>query len=356
MNACAKVHDGGDDVAMKKTGLTVGCLVLAGSVAWADPQEHTVTLPGTASAAGAAWKPSLKIQEQKSGSGERPVLYVHGFTFPSSLSVFWKLDGRSWADALNEAGFSVWGFDLAGYGGSERYPEMNAASPRQGPPLGAPQDAAEQIARVVSHILEQTKAGRVSIVAHSIGTIPVGLFASRHPDQVERIVFFGPAARRQLEVLPNGLPSSSAGLPQWRLVTVKDQFDRFVLEVPAGHKPVLPDRHFQPWAHAYLATDPTSSTRGPASVRVPNGPLAGLIDAWTGKLAYDPAGIKSPLLVVRGEWDTLSTGEDARWLLSAATASPEKKYVEVPEATHLMLLEENRHALYRATNAFLLGR
>jgi pimeloyl-ACP methyl ester carboxylesterase len=345
-------------MAMTKNGLmvTVGFLLLAGSVAFANSRERTVTLPGTASAIGATWEPSLMVREQKSRDGDRPVLYVHGFTFPSSLSVFWKFDGRSWADALNEAGFSVWGFDLAGYGGSERYPEMETASPRPGPPLGAPPDAAEQIARVVSYILAQTKADRVSIVAHSIGTIPVGLFATRHPDQIERLVFFGPATQRKLERLPSGLPSSSADLPQWRFVTVKNQYDRFVLEVPAGHEPVLLHRHFQPWAQAYLASDPTSSMREPASVRVPNGPLAALIDAWTGMLAYDPAGIESPLLVIRGEWDTLNTELDARWLLSAATASPEKKYVEVAEATHLMLLEENREVLYRATNEFLLGR
>jgi alpha-beta hydrolase superfamily lysophospholipase len=91
-------------------------------------------------------------------------------------------------------------------------------------------------------------------------------------------------------------------------------------------------------------------------VKVPNGALAGLIDAWTGQLAYDPAGIKSPLLVVRGEWDNLSTEADARWLLTTATSSPEKKYVRVAEATHLMLLEKNRNVLYHATNEFLLGR
>jgi pimeloyl-ACP methyl ester carboxylesterase len=173
---------------MTKNGLAVGFLLLAGSVAFADPQERVVTLPGTASAIGATWEPTLLVREQKSGDGNRPVLYVHGFTFPSSLSVFWKLDGRSWADALNEAGFSVWGFDFAGYGGSERYPEMEAASPRPGPPLGAPKDTAEQIARVVSYILAQTKAVRISIVAR---TIPVGLFATQHPEQIERLVFLG---------------------------------------------------------------------------------------------------------------------------------------------------------------------
>ena len=339
---------------MTKSGLTVGFLLLVGTVALANPQERVVTLPGAASTNGVAWQPNLMVREQKSGNADRPVLYVHGFTFPSSLSVFWKLDGRSWADALNEAGFSVWGFDFAGYGGSERYPEMETATQHLGPPIGGAQDAVEQIARVVSYILEQTKAPRISIVAHSIGSIPAGLFATQHPELIDRIVFFGPATQRNLETLPGGLPSSSAAVPQWRFVTVKDQFDRFVQEVPKGHEPVLLD--FQSWAQAYLASDPTSSTRDPASVKVPNGPLAGLIDAWTGKLAYDPAGIKSPLLVVRGEWDTLNTELDAGWLLTTATSSPEKKYVRVAEATHLMLLEENRNALYRATNEFLLGR
>jgi pimeloyl-ACP methyl ester carboxylesterase len=171
-----KAYNKGDSMTMIKSGMIAGFFLLAGSVAFADPQEHAVTLPGTASISGATWQPSLMVREQKLKEGDRPVLYVHGFTFPSSLSVFWKLDGRSWADALNDAGFAVWSFDLAGYGGSERYREMEVASPRQGPLLGAPEDAAEQIARVVSYILEQTKAARISIVAHSIGTIPVGLF------------------------------------------------------------------------------------------------------------------------------------------------------------------------------------
>ena len=38
----------------------------------------------------------------------RAVLYVHGATFPSALSVAHRFDGRSWRDALCEAGFDVW--------------------------------------------------------------------------------------------------------------------------------------------------------------------------------------------------------------------------------------------------------
>src|ERR1700689_4818572 len=46
------------------------------------------------------------------------VLYVHGATFPSALSIAHRFDGYSWRDDLNTAGFDVWGLDFAGFGGS----------------------------------------------------------------------------------------------------------------------------------------------------------------------------------------------------------------------------------------------
>src|SRR6478609_4674067 len=85
-------------------GSIVGFL-LAGSISMAAAQEHVATLPGAPATATTGWQPALSVQEQTTGRADRrhPVLYVHGFTFPSDLSVFWKFDGNSWADALNEA-------------------------------------------------------------------------------------------------------------------------------------------------------------------------------------------------------------------------------------------------------------
>jgi len=42
----------------------------------------------------------------------RAVLYVHGATFPSALSIGHRFDGKSWRDALVVAGFDVWGLDF----------------------------------------------------------------------------------------------------------------------------------------------------------------------------------------------------------------------------------------------------
>ena len=99
---------------------------------------RAVALAGVAASGRTHWSPALRLLEQTTGKANRrkPVLYLHGFTFPSQLCVLWTIEGRSWADVLNEAGMSVWGLDFAGFGGSERYPSMGADTPPAGEPLG----------------------------------------------------------------------------------------------------------------------------------------------------------------------------------------------------------------------------
>src|ERR1041385_3067691 len=81
----------------------------------------------------------------------KAVLYVHGATFPSALSIAHRFDGHSCRDALNAAGFDVWGLDVLGYGGSDRYPEM-AQSPESMPALGRAESGSRQIERAAEFI------------------------------------------------------------------------------------------------------------------------------------------------------------------------------------------------------------
>jgi pimeloyl-ACP methyl ester carboxylesterase len=274
------------------------------------------------------------------------VLFVHGQTFPSALAAAFRFDGRSWMDELAAAGFDAWAFDFGGYGGSDRYPQMDLP-PNAAPPLGRAPVAAQQIERTVRAVLDRTTARRVSIIAHSWGTIATGRFAGECPDLVDRLVFFGPIARRD--------GPAPATLDAWRYVTLSDQERRFVQDVPQGHPPVLLERHLAAWGPVYLASDPTSATRTPPSVKTPNGPLADIQAAWAGDLAYDPALIRAPIALIRGEWDSLATDHDARWLFDALAHAPLKRDVKISEATHLMHLEEGRYALYRAAEDFLRG-
>lgn len=335
---------------LKRLGIIFGLLVTGGpNMAFA--QNRTVTLPGTEASATASWQPALLLREQTSADADRrrPVLYIHGATFPSANSMMFRFDGISWADALNAAGRSVWALDFAGFGGSEFYPEMAQPTPPAGEPLGRAPEAAAQIERAVRAIIAETGAARVSIIAHSWGTMAAGLFATQHPELIDRIVFFGPVVRR--EVL-KGVPI----LGPWRFLTIEEQHKRFVEDVPAGHSAVLLDRHFADWSALYLKSDRSSGTRTPPSVRTPNGPVADIMAAWSGSLAYDPALIKSPVAIVRGEWDSLCQDADAAWLLAALTSAPQKTDTKIAKATHLMHLEESRTQLYRAAANFLQAK
>jgi hypothetical protein len=137
----------------------------------ADTQPRPVTLADTPEAAGHSWRPRLQVFEQVAASTDRkrPVLYVHGATFSSQNSIFFKFGGISWADTLNSVCFSVGALDFAGYGQSERYAEMATDMPPAGAPLGRAPEAAEQIERAVRAIMSETGASKVSIIARTHG-------------------------------------------------------------------------------------------------------------------------------------------------------------------------------------------
>jgi pimeloyl-ACP methyl ester carboxylesterase len=279
----------------------------------------------------------------------RAVLYVHGATFPSALSVAHRFDGKSWRDELNEAGFDVWGLDFYGFGHSDRYPEMDQPA-LENPPLCVATDAAEQIEVAVGFILGHQNIERLSLITHSWGSMPAGLFAGRHPELIDRIVLFAPIGRREQRRY-----EQPASLPAWRTVTLEDQWNRFVEDVPAHEPAVLSRVHFDEWGERYLDNDPESRARDPSGVKTPLGPFSEIIKAWHGQLAYDPTAVRAPVAIIRGEWDALMPDDDARWLFDAFTRAPTKRDIKIGSGTHLMHLETMRFALWRESINFLQG-
>lgn len=281
--------------------------------------------------------------------GTKIALYVHGATFPSALSVAHRFDGYSWRDALSAAGFHVWAFDFQGFGYSDPYPEMDKP-PDAHPPLCRAEEASRQVAAAARFILDHHGAQHLSIIAHSWGSMPAARFAGEYPTMVDRLVLFGPIARR-----PTRRYERPPAAPAWRVVTLEDQWARFVEDVPAGKTPVLSRAHFEEWGERYLDSDPDSRRRDPPGVKIPTGPFVDILHAWHGHLGYDPGVVQAPVAIIRGEWDGLIPDEDARWLFDAFKTSPLKRDIKISRATHLMHLEAMRHALYRESIAFLLA-
>lgn len=313
-----------------------------------DPREEHVRIPGTQPGTTLFLRGLPAAEVAGESTIAKFVLYVHGATFPSALSVAYRFDGRSWRDALCEAGFHVWALDLHGYGLSDPYAQMQGDATAAAP-LGRAAEASQQVEAAVRFVSERHGGARVSLIAHSWGTMAAGNFAGRCPDLVERVVFFGPIARREATAPPPRLPA-------WKLVSVQEQGDRFVADTPKNEAPVLLDRHFKEWAEHYLDSDPQSRTRTPFSVKVPTGPLQEIGEAWAGALAYDPTLIRAPVAILRGEWDSLCTDADAKWLFNALKSAPLKRDVKFSRGGHLMHLEEGRAALQREAITFLQGQ
>jgi pimeloyl-ACP methyl ester carboxylesterase len=117
--------------------------------------ERTFTIPYEP-AGGSLLLRNLRDDKRTSPLGPA-VLYVHGATFPSALSLFWRFDGVSWADKLVDAGFDAWGFDFIGFGGSSR-PIKMSRSPSGVLPVGRANDAARQMETVVDFIRKEQKS------------------------------------------------------------------------------------------------------------------------------------------------------------------------------------------------------
>jgi alpha-beta hydrolase superfamily lysophospholipase len=288
-------------------------------------------------------QPPIALQRQAANTvAKANVIYVHGATFGADLSVFHRFDGRSWADALNDAGFNAWGFDFAGYGHSERYPADD------GVVHGRVGETLPQLERVVAAVREEGEGLPIVLLAHSWGTNVAGGYAAQHPGKIDALVLFGPVVMRKAAVTS----SSAAAIPPNYLLTAWAQYRRFIEDVPRGHAQVLSEEHLEEWSARWLASDPRAFDRKPPSVLTPSGPKMDIAAAWSGQWLYDAGAIKCPTLVVRGEWDSVSNDQDAGTLMGALGAAM-KEDVRIACGTHLMHLEAARVELYARVNDFL---
>jgi pimeloyl-ACP methyl ester carboxylesterase len=312
-----------------------------------DPREEHFRIPGPRE--GASLFMRYLPAERTSFRPRRPVLYVHGATFPSALSIAHRFDGVSWRDALGAAGFDVWGLDFYGFGHSDRYPEMDLPA-SDSAPVCVTEDAARQVEAAVRFILAHQNVNKISLISHSWGSMPAALFAGQHPDIIERLVLFAPIARR--ETRRSEQPPT---VPAWRLVTLEEQWDRFVEDLPEHEAPVMSRAHFEEWGQSYLDSDPESRSRGTLGVKIPLGPFSEIVKAWQGRLAFDPAKVLAPTAIIRGEWDRLLPDNDAHWLFDALCHAPLKCDIKLSRGTHLMHLEVMRITLWRESISFLKG-
>ena len=281
---------------------------------------------------------------------ERTVLFVHGATYPAHTSFDLKLDGMSWMDYIAARGYDVYLLDLRGYGRSTRPKEMDEA-PEANPPIVRGTAAVKDISAVVDFILARHGIARLNLLGWSWGTTLMATYTTQNPGKVERLVLYAPAWIRTTPSLSR--PPGPLGA--YRAVAREQAKTRWLTGVPEDKKATLiPPGWFDAWADATFATDPVGAKMNPPVIRAPNGVQQdGDEFLAAGRPYYDPAKITTPTLLVHAEWDRDTPAYMAQTLFPLLVNAPGKRYVQLPEGTHTIMMEKNRLMLFEAVQAFL---
>jgi len=281
---------------------------------------------------------------------EKILLYVHGATYPSETAFDLKLNGLSWMDYIARHGYDVYLVDLRGYGKSTRPPEMDKPA-AENEPLVRTETAVKDVGVAVDFILKRRDVSKINLLGWSWGTSIMGWYTAQNNDRVNKLVLYAPQWIRTTA----SLIQAGSKLGAYRSVSRDAAKARWLTGVPEEKKAeLIPQGWFEAWADATLATDPVGSKQTPAVLRAPNGVLQDGREFWSaGKALYDPAGIRVPTFLAHAEWDADLPSYMLHAYFAKLTNAPYRRYVEIGEGTHTIIMEKNRMQLFQAVQQFL---
>jgi len=240
--------------------------------------------------------------------------------------------------------------DVRGYGRSTRPPEMDQP-PEQNPPIVNTVTAIKDVGAAVDFILKRRGVSKINLLGWSWGTGIMGWYTAQNNDKVNKLVLYAPGWIRTTPSLVQAGPKVGA----YRTVSRDAAKGRWLTGVPEDKKAsLIPPGWFEAWADATFATDPVGSKQTPPVLRAPNGVVQDGLDYWSaGKPQYDPGDIRVPTFLVHAEWDADLPSYMLYAYFAKLTNTPYKRYVEIGEGTHTVIMEKNRMQLFQAVQQFL---
>lgn len=283
-------------------------------------------------------------------SATRTLLFVHGSTFPAETAFDLALGGLSWMDYVAGHGFDAYLVDVRGYGASTRPPEMGQPAAANAPVVRT-ETAIRDVAAAIDFILRRRGLAKLNLCGWSWGTTLMGAYTAAHNERVNKLVLLAP---QWLRTTPS-MSDAGGPLGAYRIVSAPDARARWLRGVPEDRQAaLLPDGWFDAWAAATFATDPWSAGQAPPRMRAPSGTVQDSREFWAaGKPFYDPGRISVPVLLVHADWDQDLPLDMARAYFALLTGAPYRRWVEIGEGTHSVLLEKNRKQVFAAVQAFL---
>ena len=353
---------------VRNVGLTAALVASALTVAGAAAQAQEVKVAKTDTQIDAL-DPGIKLfVREKMAEGnttftdQNIVLFLHGATAPSTCDFDLAYKDYSWADWMVKRGYVVYMGDYRNYGFSSREKAMDEpAAANQ--PVTRSYLAVRDIQAMVNHIKAKRGVKKVTLIGWSWGAMTAGYYASLYGENVHKLVLYAPLYSFKEHT---NLGAGSAlqdkrkpqqfnfGLGAYRLTSEASNTGRWNGEIPVENKDEYREAAVPAefWKEC-MATDPTSGTRNPASLRAPNGVLEDSFYQATGRPLWHAANIYAPTLVIAGAFDTWSFPEDREGLMRDLVHAPVKKSVLIPNATHFVLFEKARFQFFEEILKFL---
>jgi pimeloyl-ACP methyl ester carboxylesterase len=269
-------------------------------------------------------------RQQGDAAAPRPVLFlVHGSTFSSRGSYDLQVPGHpdySMMDYFAGLGFDVWTMDHEGYGRSSR------TASNSGIMVGV-----EDLKAALPEVEKATGQGRVMLFGESSGAIRAAAFAVAEPGRVERLILnaYTHTGENAPEIDRRRAQAETYKANPRRPISrasIQRIFDR---DIPGSSEPAVPEA-LAAYELAFGDTVPSGTYLDMAL----NLPMA------------DPAQIKCPVCMIRGEHDgNASEAELLRFY--AALPDKDKQFIMIAGQAHAGGLAINRHRMWHAVHAFL---
>ena len=289
----------------------------------------------------------------------RPVvLFVHGGYSPAVVAYDLDYKDFSFMAALARAGFDVFALTHTGYGASPK-PLMDdpcnvdaaqqqliiphalekPCTPRYPFKLISSRTEWDEIETVVAYIRELRSVERVSLVGWSTGAPRAGGFAALHPEQVDKLVLFGPSPFFPSDEPPAQMPEAGAPV----ILQTKEMLleKRWRNDVRCDGQVDDPAVREVMWRELIKQDGLGAHWRPEGVMRAPSRMNFG----WR----HNAAAIRAPTLVLVGEFDNYARRRDA-W---KGFAMQQKVFIKVACASHFIQYERGRRLLHRAAREWL---
>ena len=259
-----------------------------------------------------------------------PVLFlVHGSSMAGRSTFDLTVPGHadySMMDAFARRGYDVWTMDHEGYGRSDRT-SGNSDIASGVADLRAAMD-------VVRH---ETGRATAHFFGESSGGIRAAAFAVAMPAAVERL---GLSAFTWTGAGSPTLTNRAKDVEFYRTHNVRPATRELYRSIFTRDKPGTADP---------AVGDALADAEAKYGDSVPTGTY---LDMVTKLPLVDPAQLRVPVLMARGEYDGISTQDDLIGFFTRL-ANSDKQFVVVPGAAHSLVLGYNRARFFHALDAFL---